>query len=66
MMLEAWCWPESKRDHISQINGTKGKRELLKNYLRLRCRASDAKKADAEALSGHLLWRREDPSFDFF
>lgn len=56
----------SERDHVSQINGTKGKRELSKIYLRLRCQASDAKKkTDAEVLLGHLLWRRGDPLFDF-
>lgn len=60
-MVLAW----SERDHVSQINGTEGKRELSKIHLRLRCRASDAKKADAEVLLGHLLWRRGDPLFDF-
>lgn len=53
-MVLAW----SKRDHVLQINGTKGMRELLKIHLRLRCRASDPKKADAEVLLGHLEERR--------
>ena len=59
-MVKVWCLAWSKRNQVSQMNGTRGRREL-KIHFRLGCPASYAKKADAEVLLGNLLWRRTDP-----